>query len=618
MNTKIISLLFAGLSLMATSCTDWLSVDSKTILSEEDIAKYPELVESQFLSNYNELRKNIQSIGDGSMTYRQYHLSTFTDDAANNTTWDTGKMSMNLSPGRVFSGIFSQSRGETVTPVWCYKEINKINKFILSNKASENIDIQTFVGEAYFIRAYLYFEMVKRYGGVPLYSGSLDNVSSINKRATEEASWNYIKDCLDSAIVRLPENQRVIVEDHDRANRYTALSLKSRAMLYAGTIAKYGKVINNGLQGIRPDAARDFLSEAADAAYKVVQSKKYALSSNFGDLFNGKEENNNEIIFRFANVAKTGYQVFLDYWCVPYKVKRAGYTAFMCPTIEIVEQFEKLDGSISPLDYSAQYKDAAQFFEGRDKRLAATVIYPGGEFLGDRYSIYKETRVKKADGTIDIYSYKTQEDWTNALEVPNHKGYKMTGEDGIFPNTSGGGFTNYGFYLKKTLYGVKKLEDYLSFENDQDAVVIRYGEVLLNLAEAAVELSNMGDNHLLNEAQIAFDELRSVHGGLPAKKLTVEVARHERRIDLLYEGFRYWDQKRWRIGTEMHNTQLQALYPILNMDESKTPAAIYYTLEKAPSPDYLITRTKWFQERDYYCPIPTDKSPGIQQNEGWN
>ena len=606
------------LALAITSCNDWLTVDSKTILTDEDIAQYPELLETQFLSSYDDLRNCIQAIGDGALSFRQHHLSSFTDDAANNTPWDAGVMSINISPGRVFASIFSQSKGEILTPVWPYQEINKVNKFILENKDSDNADVQNLVGEAYFIRAYMYFEMVKRYGGVPLYSGSLDNINSINDRATEEASWNYVRDCLDSAIVRLPETQKVATEDRDRANRYTALALKSRAMLYAGTIAKYGKVINNGLQGIRSDAARDYLLEAADAAGQIVKSNKYTLSSEFGNLFNGTDENNNEIIFRFSNVAKTGRQVFHDYWNMPYRVKKAGYTAFMSPTLDIVEQFEKLDGTIQPLDYSAQYSDPADFFTGRDKRLDATVIYPGGEFMGERYSIYRETRVKTASGT-QVYSYANQEDWTNAAKVPGHESYMMSGYDGIFPNTSGGGFTNYGFYLKKTLYAVKQLEDYLSAENEQDAVIIRYGEVILNYAEAAIELAtSYGESRFLSDAQTAFDQLRSIHGGLPSKNMSIDIVRHERRIDLLYEGFRYWDMKRWRIGTEMHNKQFDALYPILNIDETQSPAAIYYTIERVPAPDYLITRTKWFQERDYYCPIPTDQSPGIIQNDGWD
>ncbi|GHT16029.1 glycan metabolism protein RagB [Bacteroidia bacterium] len=598
------------------ACNDWLDVESKVVLSEEDIAQYPELVETQFLSNYDDLRGNVQAIGDGALSYRQHHLSSFTDDAANNTSWTAGIMSSNNSPGWIFSGIFSQTKGESFTQVWCYKEINKVNKFIRQNVESPLDGIQQIVGEAFFIRAFLYFEMVKRYGGVPLFAGSLDNVTSINQRATEEASWLFILGTLDSAIARLPPTQNVLAEDRDRANRHTALALKSRAMLYAGTIAKYGTVTNNGLQGIRADAAREFLLEAAEAAKQVVESQKYTLSANFEDLFNGKDENNNEIIFRFSNVTKTGRQVFHDYWNQPYKVKHASYTAFMSPTIEIVEQFERLDGTIQALNYSAEYTDAAEFFAGRDKRLAATIIYPGGEFMGERYSIYRETRVKTASSTT-THRYNSSDDWKQAAKVPGHEAYMQSGIDGIFNNTAGDGITNYGFYLKKALYGIKRLEDYLSWENDQDAVIIRYGEVILNLAEAAVELNSYGNGSYLGVAQTAFDELRSTHGGLPPKTLTLAVARHERRIDLLYEGFRYWDQKRWRIGTNMHNLQLQSLHPILNIDETVSPARVYYTIEQAPAPDYLNTRTKWFQERDYYCPLPTSQSPGITQNSGW-
>ena len=453
---------------------------------------------------------------------------------------------------------------------------------------------------------------------MPLYSSPLDDVSSINNRSTEEKSWDYIKDNLDSALVLLPKVQRIASEDRDRANRYTALALKSRAMLYAGTIAKYGKVSNNSFQGIRKEMAKTYLLEAAKAAKEIVDDGKYALSTEFGDLFNGKDENNNEIIFRFANVAKTGVAVYEDYWYQSYRIKRAGYCAFMVPPLDVVEQFETLDGKIQPLDYAASKNNPEDFFANRDKRLDATVIYPGGEFLGERFSIYRKTLVKRPDGTTEEYSYEKSEDWMGAGKVPGHEKYMKSGADGIFLNLSAAGTTNWGYIMKKTLYGVKRLDDYLIQENDQDAVVIRYGEVILNLAEAAVELSTYGVNDYLAVAQVAFDLLRSIHGGLPAKTMDLEVVRHERRIDLMYEGFRYWDLKRWRIGEEkMHNKTLKALYPILHIDETTSPASVYYTLEKVEAPD-LATRVKWFEERDYYCPLPLSKSPGIVQNDGWN
>ena len=258
---KVKSIIYMVLALsLCCGCSDWLTVDSKTILSEEDIAKYPELAEAQFLSNYAELRKSIHCIGDGAMSYRQHHLDAFTDDGASNITYENGVM-RNNTPGTVFGGVFSQSKGEIFEAVWNYKTINIVNKFIATYKNSDNEGVLSTVGEAYFIRAYLYFEMVKRYGGVPLYSSPLDDVSSINNRSTEEKSWDYIKDNLDSALVLLPKVQRIASEDRDRANRYTALALKSRAMLYAGTIAKYGKVSNNSFQDIRKRDAENLKRE---------------------------------------------------------------------------------------------------------------------------------------------------------------------------------------------------------------------------------------------------------------------------------------------------------------------------------------------------------------------
>ena len=433
---KVKSIIYMVLALsLCCGCSDWLTVDSKTILSEEDIAKYPELAEAQFLSNYAELRKSIHCIGDGAMSYRQHHLDAFTDDGASNITYENGVM-RNNTPGTVFGGVFSQSKGEIFEAVWNYKTINVVNKFIATYKNSDNEGVLSTVGEAYFIRAYLYFEMVKRYGGVPLYSSPLDDVSSINNRSTEEKSWDYIKDNLDSALVLLPKVQRIASEDRDRANRYTALALKSRAMLYAGTIAKYGKVSNNSFQGIRKEMAKTYLLEAAKAAKEIVDDGKYALSTEFGDLFNGKDENNNEIIFRFANVAKTGVAVYEDYWYQSYRIKRAGYCAFMVPPLDVVEQFETLDGKIQPLDYAASKNNPEDFFANRDKRLDATVIYPGGEFLGERFSIYRKTLVKRTDGTTEEYSYEKSEDWMGAGKVPGHEKYMKSGRRFILNRTT--------------------------------------------------------------------------------------------------------------------------------------------------------------------------------------
>lgn len=613
MKKYLLGLLYA---LSFTACDDWLSVESNSVLTDDEIVKYPELVEAQFLSNYGELRKSVHSIGDGAMTYRQHHLDIFTDDAASNSPWENA-IARNNTPGMVFGGIFSQSKDESFEAVWPYKSINDINIFIDKYRNNTSDEVNRTLGEAYFIRAFYYLELVKRYGGVPLISNELKGEAAINDRATELESWKYIESTLDSAIVRLPDTQPIISEDRDRANRHTALALKSRAMLYAATIAKYGKVVNNGLQGIPSEQSEYFFISAARAANEVITSSKYTLSNNYENLFNGKDEDNNEIIFRFANQTKTGTQVFNDYWNSSFKIKKEGYTAFMVPTLDVVEQYETLDGELKPLDYRAKETNVFNFFAHRDKRLHATIICPGSTFLGETFQIYRKTILKRADGTQEEFAYANTTDMLNGATVPGYANVPYSGEDGVFLNNSGNGTTNYGFFLKKTLYGVKRLENYLSHENEQDAVIIRLGEVVLNFAEAAVELNEDGDAQYMAFAQSVFNELRAAHGGLPAKALTLEAVRHERRIDLIYEGFRYWDLKRWRIGESIHNTTKKALHPVLYIDESAEPVRMYYQLERAEAPD-LATTTKWFEERDYYSPIPTEKNQGIVQNIGWN
>ncbi len=616
---KIYFIVIISLALTAlNSCNDkWLEVDSKTLLTEEDISQYPELAEAQFLSLYQELRENINSIGDGRMAGSAgNHLDGYTDDGTCGQPWWSGIAEFN-SPGLMFGKI-----RQAEDWVWPYRTINKLNQFIDLYKDSENSGVLETVGEAYCMRAWLYFEMVKRYGGVPLHTENINDLAAITDRKTEAESWDFILAEFDNAIALLPNVQKMLAENKDRVNLFTALALKARAGLYAGTLAKYGTgEFNSGLQGISSSKAQGYLEQGAQAAKQFVdENNRYALDPGFEDLFNGKNENSDEIIFRFQNNAKSGIQVFIDYWTLSYKIKKDVYTAFMNPYIDVVEQFEKLDGTIAPLDYNAQHADPAEFFAGRDKRLAQTIIYPGGEFMGEKFEIYREVRVKKADGSTEIHKYNTGTDWNNRGVVPDYPQYTKSGIDGIYKNDGAHGTTIYGFFLKKTLYAAKKLDkpgDLDKKLEEQDAVVIRYGEVLLTLAELAAELNEMGNGAYMAAGQDALNAVRDIHGGLPPKTLTIEAARHERRIDLMYEGFRYWDLKRWRIGTQMHQQQYHALHPILNIDESSTPASIYYTIEDGGVPDYLATRIKWFEEKDYYSPLPVGDNPGLTQNTGW-
>ncbi len=131
------------------------------------------------------------------------------------------------------------------------------------------------------------------------------------------------------------------------------------------------------------------------------------------------------------------------------------------------------------------------------------------------------------------------------------------------------------------------------------------------------ELSSEGESSYLALAQEWFDRLRSDHGGLPPKTMTLNIVRHERRVDMMFENSRYWDLKRWHTGHLMDGFVGMALHPILNIDESVSPVTMYYTVERAEGHNQSGNEVHYFKERDYYCPVPIDQHPGLSQNIGW-
>ena len=143
--------------------------------------------------------------------------------------------------------------------------------------------------------------------------------------------------------------------------------------------------------------------------------------------------------------------------------------------------------------------------------------------------------------------------------------------------------------------------------SDVDKMFIRYAEVLLNYAEAQLELGNEP------EARKYVNMIRGRVGLQPLASVTVDNYRHERQIELAYEGNRYWDLVRWRKFHEViYNTKTYALWPVYNKDKN------VYTFRKEPLPDNQFTRT--FDAKLYYNKIQSGviaSNPLIEENPGY-
>lgn len=268
-----------------------------------------------------------------------------------------------------------------------YKTIREINLLIEGlpkyKSGFSDSDYNTVLGEAYFIRAYVYFAMVKRLGGVPKIDYVIDYPANATledtwtPRASEEECWDFIGQDLDLAIAGLPDKN-----DSGRATRYAAAALKSRAMLYAGSIAKYNTVseeyLGKRICGIPAERAVDYF-EAAYKASKIVDEGGYSLykakwaagnrdaqAENFAALFLDESSANTETIF-----ARYYKEKFLthdyDNSVQPRSTSTGGNDSEVSPTVDFIEMFDGVE-----LDARRQVRVP------RRKRLLQALRQPDG------------------------------------------------------------------------------------------------------------------------------------------------------------------------------------------------------------------------------------------------
>ena len=353
--------------------------------------------------------------------------------------------------------------------------------------------------EGRFCNAINYFFLARVYGGVVLRTdhsgggGWLDDGAyeqdKHRARISEEETYKYILDELQWCADNLPESWPAAWEG--RATKGIAYAFISRIALFA----KKWEV-------------------AAEAAEECA--KYYSLAPDYTKLFDvgSGQDNSKEIIFSIKgskNVIKNGF----DADNRPYGDRRVYNTmvsAMAQPTAELVDMYEFKDGS--KFDWNTYGASHADPYTDREPRFHATVLYNGATWEGRQIQTYE-------NGT------------------DSYRKFEVAGD----PD----GHTVTGYYLRKYLQeGNTTFPAEGSYNTD---IIIRYGEVLLNKAEAYAQLNKMGD------ALKALNEVRA-RVGLPAKTdadaMTLdnfmEILRRERAVELAGEGHRIWDLRRWGLA----------------------------------------------------------------------
>jgi hypothetical protein len=467
---------------VAASCDSWIDGVKQTATVSDEIIFEDEASVNLYLNGfYTYIHKYGQFVDGGQFS------GSMTEGLTE--TLKYGSYALGNRAGHPNNYVFNP---EVVTSAAClysiwgtaYDNIRRINQFMVLQKKYSGFPEaknQLWEAQARFFRAFVYFQLAKRHGGVILYT-DLD-MSNDKARSSAADTWELIAQDLDYAAKYLPEEYSAT--NKNRVTKGAAFAFKSRAMLYA-----------------------ERWQDAYNAADSVIKLQRYALTANYADAWKG---NNSESILEFDyNISGPNHE--FDKWYVPI-CDGYEYGGLGTPTQEMVEAYEKTDGTA--VDWTPWHTTttATPPYSQLEPRFKATVIYRGSVWKGR---------------TMDCSVGGTNGEFMPYREQPYSYGKTTT-----------------GYFLRKLVD--ESHVDVVGSSSTQPWVEIRYAEVLLNKAEAAFRLNKIG------EAQSAMNAVRARTGvNLPGKSSTgnawFDDYRNERRVELAYEGQLFWDMRRWKLA----------------------------------------------------------------------
>ena len=557
---------------------------------------------------------------------------------------------------------------------WPYGDIRQVNIFMQNvEKAKEAgtisvADADRMTGEAHFARAYMYYGLVKRYGGVPLIDKVQDDDYANGgpgavavPRSTELDTWKFVLNECTLAAATLPD--ATSGSDLYRVTKWAAYALKSRVALHAASVDKYwnlaplaGEAVTQKLVGGMTSADDDaFYKECIEASKFLIENSGKSLykpapatvkeaASNFQALF--LNDQNEEIIFSKAYLNGTtntnqGHS-YAQFNILPQVNPGALKYGRFNPMLEIVDLFEDYtdDGTgksakiVTRTDgnedaYIAnfhnmnnasvvntlmsvpfvKYNDLYEPFANKDARLLASVVVPGSSYAGTEI-IIQGGFIKDNNSYVAYSNESTQKNGTTYYALGAEGETMFSG----FNNVNSGEDANWtatGFGVRKYMpEGESMSPDRLS--STTSYIDMRLAEVYLNYAEAVVENgSGFGDKEL---AENYLNALRRRAGHTDRISLTLESVLKERRVEMAFEGKRFWDMNRRReFHTEFSNNRIRkALVPMLDL--------------RGAEPKYVFARVNYFgdetrggrtfQNINYYRGIPNIATNGLVQNPG--
>lgn len=499
--------------------------------------------------------------------------------------------------------------GQRVVPAtgggWSWTALRKINYLLSNVKNAGDVNVRDqYTGLAKFFRAYFYFEKLKRFGGVPWFSNVLgsDDQLLYKPRDSRDLIIDSIVRDLDYAIKYLPTQKDVY-----RVNKWTALALKSRATLFEGTFRKY-----HGLSGYEK-----YLALCDSASSELMSDGGYSLYTMGATPY----------LSLFANTDAIGQEVILA----------RNYDK----TLDLIHNVQNYENSTTVGR------------PGLSKSLVNTYLMSDGERFTDLANY----------NTMGFTSETKNRDPRLAQTIRTPGYTRLNSSEKVAPNLS---YTTTGYHLVK--YAMDQTYD--SYNNSiSDMPVFRIAEIYLNFAEAKAELGTLTQEDLDKSVNLLRDRvhmphlkmtdansnpdpyLSSAETGYPdvsgANKGVILEIRRERGIELVMEGFRYWDIMRWKAGKRFEKPFLGMYFGGLgdyDLDNDGTvDLCLYHGTKPSSSAKLFLEVGKdvilsngtsgnivvhgnihrvFREDRDYLYPIPSEEihlsNRNLTQNPNWD
>lgn len=536
----------------------------------------------------------------------QSQLSTISDEASSVPDRGTSVVLLGtVTPGD--QGILSGTRSNQFKWNDLYAHIRNVNIFLSEIDGAAIADAQRkdrLKGEAHFLRAYFYHNLLRAYGGVPIVTdvAELGDTDLNVPRNSFAETVDFIVEEADRAAALLPATRSG--KDLGRASKGAALALKSRVLLFAASdlyhVNPSGRpetgytsaVDRMGMWRDALNAARAVMDLGVYELYRPNPAPGDSVGRNYYEVFH--TPNTPEAILEryFTDGDRNGtnqnYRPHIYHGPNGYH-QWGGST----PTQQLVDAYEMRDGT--PFDWSDP-AHAARPYADRDPRFYATVLYDGAGYRPRP----ADTRVFDADNVIQTFQ---------RLELPD--GSTVPGVDTRDSPVEPWNGTWSGYYIRKILSDTSPRE---AGQVPGIWLFFRFAETLLNYAEAAIEV---GDEAA---ARDALNRIRR-RAGMPALAASLtgpalrDAYRHERRVEMAFEEQRFFDIRRWMIAPEVMNEDAAGV---------RITAKATDRADRDSYTDYRYERMTYQQrlwaDKVYFFPIPSDemnRNDQLVQNPGY-